>query len=202
MYNDKSAIEILTEFAKNTGRKIEFLEQPYPKGFIRPVAYHKRKLYIPGNKEETSYFICYQDSTEFGEHAMYSGVFVPISVPESFRIKVRKKDVIDKLNVFSRKKSIKTENQDFDSQVVLTVSDPDKAKLILKNKNIQGIIIKAFKLNEEFKIAINEVDISFVPPFKNKSYFGIYSTQQWILERETIETLFWLIEKFRSLIQS
>ena len=71
MDNDKTAIEILREFAKHSGRKVEFSEKPYPSLPLQPVTCHRRTLYIPNNLNEISYFLCFGDSKEFGDHATY-----------------------------------------------------------------------------------------------------------------------------------
>jgi len=69
MENEKSAIDICKEFAKDTNRSIEFSEIPYPSSVLHPVTYHRRTLYIPNNIEGTSYFLSFSDTKEFGDYS-------------------------------------------------------------------------------------------------------------------------------------
>ena len=196
MTRDKTAIEILTEFAKRSGRHIEFEEKPYPSaGPLHPVTYHRRRVCIPNNPKNTSYFICFGDSKEMGEMATFSGVFVPINFPSSFKMKVRTRDLMDNLNPFPKKDIIKTGIRQFDSAVVITGDDPIKVRIFFNNRDIQKLVIRALKLDESFILAVNELNTDFVPGLKGQSHLGIYTTQEWILDSKRIEAIFTLVEE-------
>jgi hypothetical protein len=198
MTHDKTAIEILTEFAKHSGRQIEIEEKAYPSaGPLHPVTYHRRRVCIPNNPKNTSYFICFGDSKEMGEKATFSGVFIPVEFATSFQIKIRKKDLMDKLNPFHKKDIIRSGIQQFDSQVAISGNDPIKARRFFNKRIIQNLVLRAFDIDEGFIVAVNELNIDFVPGLKGQSHVGIYSTQEWILDRIRIEKLFTLIEEFR-----
>ena len=49
-------------------------------------------------------------------------------------------------------------------------------------------------------MGINECNLDFVPAFKDKSHFGIFSRLKWILDMTIIEDLFTKIEKIREQI--
>lgn len=74
MDSEKSGIEILTEFAEKTNREIESSEIPYPKEFKKPLPYYLKKVCIPNNKDNTSYFLSFFDGKGIGKNYLYSGV--------------------------------------------------------------------------------------------------------------------------------
>jgi len=201
MDDKKTAIEILVEFAKRTNRQVEFTEKAYPSSALHPVTYHRRTLYIPNNVSKTSYFVCFGDSKEFGKHATFSGVFFPVEVPTSTFIEVRKKDFMDKLNPFLNKKNHTTGYRNFDSKVIITGNDPRAVYKIFDKSKIRELTLKVFDLDNGLIVSINGDEINFVPGLKGKSYFGIYSIQEWILDRSFIEKMFVLIEEFRETIR-
>ena len=92
-----SSVDNLKEFARKTGREIEFEEKVYPPAPPNNITYHRRTLYIPNGN---SYFVCYADSKEMGPQGVFSGVFAPIELPDSFQVVFRKKDILDKINIF------------------------------------------------------------------------------------------------------
>jgi len=194
MDNDKSSIEILKEFARRSNRKVECSENSYPD--VHPVTYHRRTLYIPDNEFENTWFVCFHDSKEFGEYKLFSGVFIAVDVPESTVAKVRKKDFLDKLSLKLRKQSYIT-GSNFDTKAVILGNDPGKIKRIFSKSSIQQLTLEAFKIDESLIIGINEPEFDFVPALKDKSHFGIFTKREWLLDKNRIEELFGLIEKFK-----
>ncbi len=194
MNEEKSSIEILKEFARRTHRRVEYSEKSYPD--VYPVTFHRRTLYVPDNEFESSYYVCFHDSKEMGEYNLFSGVFTSIDVPLSTEAKVRKKDILDKLNPKIKKHSYKT-GSNFDSKAVIMGNDADRIKRIFSKSSIQKIALKVFEPEEVFFIGINVLDVDFVPGLKGKSHFGIFTTRKWILDKEMIEKLFLLIESFK-----
>jgi len=202
MKDEKSTLQILKDFAEQSGRNIKVLEEPHSSTSLHPVTYHSRKVCIPNNKKQTSYFLYYQEPKDVSEYAMFSGVFIPIYLPSSIKIKIRKKDLLDRVNPFLKKKIYETGNQNFDSQVVITGNDKVSIKRIFGNINIQNYVLKAFEIIEGLTIAVNEVKLNFVPGFESESNLGIFSSHEWILDKYTIESLFELIEELRREIKS
>ena len=197
MENDKSATTILKEFAKRTDRNFEFTEKPYPSVAMHKVTYHRRMLFIPNNINENSYFVCFGDSKELGPKALFSGVFMHVDLPVSTIMTVRKKDVLDKLNPFSKKKYCKTGIPGFDSQVRITADDPAAVKRVFQDRKMQKLVKDAIKLDAGIIVGINDVNIDFVPILKEKSHLGVYIQQEWILDCKMIEKLFDLMESFQ-----
>ena len=195
MEKDKSAFDILTEFANNSNRTIEKSEKAHPSTVIHPVVYHTWEAYIPNIKDETSYFVCYCNSKSVNIDAKYSGVFIPFSKTIPSTITIRKKFIFDKLNPFGKNSSFRVGILNVDSKVVINGSDKLLINKLFKNKTIQDHIIKIFELDEGLVLAINGMDTGFVPQLSGKSHIGIYKAQSWILEGKLIEELFTLLDK-------
>jgi len=200
MEQEKSSIDILKEFAKRTGRNVEFSTKNHDYTIMHPVRYHQRSLYIPNNPDQTSFFICYGDSgapSNIGESVLYSGVFIPVDLPGDSIIKIRKKDILDKLNIFKKKKYLKSGFENFDAQTTIRGNDSLSAQKIAKSRKVQENILEAFNLDESLSIGLNTVNASFVPRLKDRSLFGIYTLNGWILEEKKIEKLFEVMENIR-----
>jgi len=197
MKNDKSSLEILRSFAKRTGRDFNFTETPYPSAALHKVTYHRRTLYIPNDINENSYFVCFGDSKELGTKALFSGVFISADLPVSTSMTARKKDVLDKINPFGKKKYCKTGTPSFDSQVRITADDAAAVKRIFQDRKIQKLVTDAFKLDAGIIVGFNDVDVNFVPLLKGKSHLGIYIQQEWILDGKLIDKLFNLMESLQ-----
>ena len=200
MEQEKSSIDILKEFAKRTGRDIEFSVKDHDYAVLHPVRYHQRSLYITNNPGQTSYFICYGDSgapANIGEKVLYSGVFIPVDLPRDSIIKIRRKDILDKLNIFKKKKYLRSGFENFDAQATIRGSDSLSAQKIAKSRKVQENILKAFILDESLTIGLNTVNANFVPHLKNQSFLGVYSLNGWILEDKKIEQLFSIMEEIR-----
>lgn len=197
MNEEKSSIEILKEYASRTNRKIEYDEKIYPNTY--QVIFHRRTLFIPNNESGSSYFVCFQDNREMGEYRQFSGVFIPIEVPVTLEARIRRKDVLDKLNPKTKKRSIHIDSS-FDSKFILMGNDDARIKKLFFNFTVQQLIIKMFELEDVMFIGINNVNTDFVPGLKGTSNLGVYTTQKWILERDEIEKLFLTAEAMKRLL--
>jgi hypothetical protein len=200
MEQEKSSIDILKEFARRTGRDIEFTTRNHDYTIIHAVRYHQRSLYIPNNPDQTSYFICYGDSgapAQIGESVLYSGVFISVDLPKAASIKIRKKDILDKLNIFKKKKYLKTGFENFDAKTTIRGNDSLSAQKLTKSRKVQENILEAFELDESLTVGLNTVNAEFVPRLKDRSFLGIYSLSGWILDNKKIEKLFEITEDIR-----
>ena len=206
MENENSSSDTLKAFAKKSGRYIEFIKSPYEKSYVHwsSRVWHQRKLYIPNNPKGTSFFVSFADARSVNlnsEDVLYSGVFIPILLPSAARITMRKKDILDKLNVFNKKKFLKSGFSHFDARVTIRGNDSLSAQKLLKSRKVQDAIFEAFNKEESLAAGINTVNADFVPQLKNHSLFGIYSLSGWILEEELIEFLFHRMEEIRERLQ-
>mgnify|MGYP000491684098 CR=1 FL=1 len=133
---------------------------------MHQVRYHQRSLYIPNNPDQTSYFICYGDSggpSNIGENVLYSGIFIPVSFPGDSVIKIRKKDILDKQNIFKKKKYLKSGFENFDAKTTIRGNDSLSAQKIAKSRKVLENILKAFDLDDSLTAGLNPVNANFVP---------------------------------------
>jgi len=144
--NQKTTIEILSEFAECSNRKIFFSEIPYPGTIMNAVTNHKRTLYIPNNSFEQSFLIGYQDPKSLNENELYFGVFFPLPIPTSKALKIRKKDFLDKLNPFSKKMILKTNCEQFDSLTIITGNDISLVNRFFSNIETQKLVLESLKI--------------------------------------------------------
>ena len=198
---EKPNIEILREFAKSTNRSIVDKEIPYPLTGIRTFRKYKRMIYVPNNPENTSYFIWFSDPyAKIGLPTIFSGAFIPLSSRIKSRINIRNKNILDKLNIFSKTKSNKIGNYRFDSKVVISGNVDSSVKRLLSQSRIQDQLLKALEIEQFMNISLNEYKIDFIPEFKGTPYLSIINPQSWDLERNDIEKIFRQIEKIRNVI--
>ena len=136
MSKDESAIDLLNEYARKTGRELIYKEQPYPSAAMQHITYHRRTIFLKDKNRDNIYFACYADSREFGKHAQFSGVFMSADFPLSWTINIRNKDFLDKLNLFSKNKFQKTGIPSYDAKTCVTANDPLAVKKIFQEKII------------------------------------------------------------------
>ena len=198
--NQKTTIEWLSEYAELTNRKIYFSESSYPSNALHPVTLHKRHFYIPNTADELSFLVGFSDPKSLNSTDLFFGVFFPIELDKSNHILIREKNIIDKINPFFNKKTIKFNSDSFNSSVAIFGNDIDSVKTYFNLNVVQNLIIQSLKIEQAMLIGINEIDLNFVPAFINKSNFGLYTKLKWIIEKNKIETLFSHIEQYRLLL--
>ena len=113
---------------------------------------------------------------------------------------IRKKDILDKLNPFLSQKIFKTDCESFDSKTIISGTDYSIVGKYFVNSKIQNLILDSLNFDEGIIVGINECNLDFVPAFKDKSNFGIFSRQKWIVDTYIIEELFAKIEQFKEQI--
>lgn len=200
METEKSEIEILKEFAHRSNRKIEFSEKNYKVGTIKPRYFVKSHVEIHDNNDNSLAFISYGDTQAFGDNAIYSGLFFPISSPNSSKILIRKKNILDKINPLLKQSNHSDGFSDFNSRVVIIDNDYAETTKLFGNIEVQYLVNEAFSLDERIRIGINNFDIDVSLELKGQSHFGVFMTQQWFLEKAVIEQLFTIADKLRRLM--
>ncbi len=198
---EKSNLEIVKDFAKSTNRIVVAEELPYPLTGIRTFQKYKRMIFIPNNKEKTSFFIWFSDPyAKIGLPTIFSGAFIPLPSNIKAKINIRSMNVLDKVNVISKAKSNKIGSDYFDSKVIITGEIDSTVKRFLTQPRIYDQLLKALKINSAINISINEYPLDFVPELSNTSYLAIINPQSWDLESVDIEKIFRQIEKVRDAI--
>jgi hypothetical protein len=200
MENNQSTIDFFNDFAKRTKRKIYTSETPYPGTFLYGVTNHKRVVIIPNTQEELSFLIGYHDPKSFDKNELFFGVFCVLNIPINETLIIRKKDIVDKLNPFLSKNIFKTDCDSFDSKTIISGTDFSLVGKYIVNSKTQRLILDSLNFNEGINVGINECNLDFVPAFKDKSNFGIFSRQKWIVDTYIIEELFAKIEQFKEQI--
>jgi len=201
MEEDKTAIEELKEFAKKTGREIDFKDETYIASGINPRNLVKQHVVISNSIENEAYFVNYCDMAAMGDSAMYSGFFFSIEFPSSTFIKVRQKNVLDKMNLFSRKTKFKTQSKKFDAKVIIEENDERSSGKLFYSQGLQTLILDIFKLDPRLKLCVNHINVDLVPELKGKSTLGIYISEQWLLDEAIIKKLYALVGKLKMKIQ-
>jgi hypothetical protein len=190
MGTEKSANEILTEFAAKTNREIVVSQQDYPKTTIRPRNFYKKQIIIKDKDEQQICFVWFQDSKAFDKDAMFSGLFFPVQLPEIYEVEIRKKDILDKANPFAQKSSFKSRIIRFSRQTFFEDNDPKITEKIFNNMEIQKMVLQALSINGMMRVGINTIKPKEIEAFENQAVFGIYTRDNWIFEENIIEVLF------------
>lgn len=196
-YINDAEFKVLGEFAKSTGRKLEFNEKMYNSSSPNRFPKYRTEVYIPDGLKSPGCFVCLYDSFyREGGNSLFSGVCMPVALPLTSTFNIRNKTIVDSWNSIFGSKSFKTGNSDFDAKVVVKGNDDYIMTRYISDSKFQHLVLKCFAIKPTIQIALNEGNVSFVPQLKNKSRFCIYDKQEWFLERKHIESLFELIEDF------
>lgn len=206
MEQEKSSSEILKAFADKSRRTIKYIKSPHEEVYEHWVkrVWHQRKIYIPNNNSSSSFYVSYADSKSVNlnsENVLYSGVFISVNLPLTAKISIRKKDILDKINIFNRNKFLKSGFGHFDAKTAIRGNDTLSAQKLLKSRKVQDAILAAFHKEESLVAGVNIADTDFVPSLKKQSVLGIYSVSGWIFDAELIEFLFERMEKIRKIVQ-
>ena len=194
---EKTAIEELKEFAKKTNREIDFDDKTYVASGINPRNLVKQHVILSSLTKDEPYFVNYCDMAAIGDSAMYSGFFFPIDFPSSTLIKIRQKNILDKVNPFFKKSEFTTQSKNFDSKVLIEENDVRSSGKLLNSQGTQSLILDIFKLDPRLKFCVNHIDVGIVSEMKNKSTLGIYITEQWLLDEAVIKKLYALVGKLK-----
>jgi len=197
MENNQSIIEIFNEFAQKTNRKIYTSERAYPSSFLYGVTNHKRIIVIPNTQEELSFLIGYHDPKSFSANELYFGSFIPLSMPDSVKLSIRKKYFFDSISPF-KKQMIKLNNKIFDSSAIISGNDESIVSKYFYDYKVQESVLDSLNLMKDICIGINEINIEYVPAFKNKSNLGIFTRLKWLTDEELLEALFEKIESINA----
>jgi hypothetical protein len=191
---EQSTITILKKIAESTGREIYYTEQPYESSFYNRVILHKRTVYLPGDGQRKTFLIGFSDPKKFDSNEIFFGVFFPVRIPADKKLLIRKKDILDRMNPFAGKDAIKSGIPFFDRNTVIKGNDTALINFLFNEPDNAKVILNSLQLFDAVRVGFNEVDIDFIPEFKETSNFGIFSLQKWILDTRIIEALFQNVE--------
>ena len=193
-------IKLLKEFARQCKRDINISESEYQHSAIHPVRYHERKVYMSFDDNNDIYFVCYGDSRGFGEYSNYSGVFITTNSPSSSEFKIRKKDILDKMNPFLKESSFITTDNSFNKATVIQENDLITAKTLLDLPEIRSIILQTFDRDQLLQFGLNDIIPDFVPKLAGKSCLGFYHLNDWIIDGEEIKFIYQNMVKIKTIL--
>jgi len=190
-----SNLEILSQYAEQTGRVCTTDEKPIPLGAVAKVTYHYRTFFMADSEEDGPWLVGYSNPTAFHKFALFWGVFLPLPFPASAQAEISSKDIFDTLNPFSKKSNYVTAIHSFDSKVVIRGKDFSGWEKLLDNKLIQNDILEILQKDPAMRIGINKPECNFVPALAQSPFLSIYTTTRWIMDFEYVEGLFVMVRK-------
>jgi len=167
---------------------------------VRTFRKYKQYVYIPyNNTERNLFFIWFSDPyARIGNYTVFSGATIQIPSRVKARLSIRSKNILDKVNIFSKTKVNKIGSGSFDSKVVITGDIDSAAKRLLSGAKIQNQLLKALEMPGFMTISINEHNIDFVPELNGGSYLSLINPRSWELDKGSIEEIFRQMKKIRN----
>ncbi|MFO7879120.1 MAG: hypothetical protein ACQES0_09255 [Bacteroidota bacterium] len=198
---ERKTIEKLEKIATLSGRDIESEVTEYPKSGINTFQKYRAWAVVPASEERNSFFVCFSDPyARVGQSTVYCGAFVALPDEIKGKLRIRKKDILDRLSMSSELKSNKLGNRIFDSRAVITGKMGRVERNLLSGSMLQRQILDSLTDFSGLHIFINKFHPDFVPELKGKSSLGIVYPQGWKLESSFVEGLLNRAEKIHACI--
>ncbi|MEA3477308.1 MAG: hypothetical protein U9R60_03950 [Bacteroidota bacterium] len=192
MEDSRSYIGTLEEYGRKTGREVNTEIKTYKR--MRGIGqYGEPETWFVSMQDHpsgTNYFACYYGSNlEVGKYRTFSGVFLPVDVPLNTQLLLSQSDVLDKFSgIFSKR--TKTGFKNFDKKTLLKTNDTSLARKLFSKSAVQLEILKSYNDLTGLLIAVNEINITFIPELKGKSNVSAFIRYDWITDGKQIESLF------------
>jgi hypothetical protein len=191
-------IEKLREFAGSTGRTFDSEVTEYPKSGINTFQKYRAWAYVQEKERGGSVFVCFSDPyARFGQSTIYSGAFVPLPPDIKSELLMRKKDVFDSINPFSKTRVNALGNRIFDSRVVISGKMGLAERSLLSSSMLQRQIIDSLSDAPGLLVYVNTIHPGFVPWLDDMACLGIVYPRGWQLEDALVERLLFRAEKIR-----
>ncbi len=196
-----SAFQELDDFARRTNRQLVTEELSGKTVALHRVNYHQRWAYMGNRTAPTCWFAAFSDARKMNIQGNFSGLFfaLPWMSPET--ITVQSRDILDRLNPFGGKSAFNTGVSYFDKQVRLMGNPLEKDRQLLSQPNVQEAILDTLKLDPALHAGINPMRVEFVPELKDRTIFGFYHPQRWMLDEQLLEDLFKACERVQELVR-
>jgi hypothetical protein len=188
--SEQTSLEILRDFAKNSGRKIETTSERLSSTGYLSFQQTKRTAIIPCQSNEELFFYWYNNPKSFSPLSMYCGVFFESNVADVTQISMRKKSFFDRFSPFSSGNTNKTGDFTFDHNIIIKGDGFESIQKVIKRQNVQHNISEIIDTDQRFRIEINLFSPDFGPLLNKKSIVCIYIKDFWILESKVIEKIF------------
>ncbi|MHC1779802.1 MAG: hypothetical protein AB9922_06145 [Bacteroidales bacterium] len=189
--DDSSAIDFLREFAKKTNRSVYSDESRYPISSYRKIERYKSYAVIRDSEENNTVFVWLSDPYyAFGEYSVFSGVFIPVASKYDGSFYVRKRNVLDIFNLSNLLKTFGKNRPGFLSKVVISGKGSEQATELFSGTMAGNKILEALDISPAMRVGLNLPALNFVPELKDQNYIAIINPQDWILDKDSIESLF------------
>lgn len=193
MESEKSSIEILKSFARKDNWEFSASEKKISKRHGHTV----RKVILQKN---STYFISEQTANE-NKYRLYSGIFIPVSKNNSFRLVLRKRDILDKLQFRKNKIRFKIGNSLFDSNVLIETNNDLETHKLLSSGKIQHEVLNFLNSQERLHIGVNEINPRLEDETSNKNFLSVFITMEWMYNADIITRSLKMAEMLSSKIK-
>lgn len=197
---EKTAIEILKEFAHRTNREAQTNVKDLSFFVNHTHTRHARTIWFPDKPGEKRYFAAFSNPGLVGIRSFYSGVFIPVDVSQKAIAHIRKKTIFDKLKLPSLRKTGKFNNKKLDRKLLISGDQIEKTIKIIGDPKIQHEIYNFMHKNPVYRVVINDFDMSYIPEFKDRAHLGLVR-MYWELKDEKIEELFEQVKQFEQYLK-
>jgi hypothetical protein len=193
MHESPEFLKFHQQFAGKTGRTLRFTETPVETSIsaTQRVLLHERTVTIPLDTSSEVLFYSYHDPMGLVGKFYFSGVFCRSIQPLTTHISVRKKNIIDRINIFGSKKGLLKTGTQYDTEVHITTRIDDQPDIsFLHRKEIQNAISKVQSIDERFYFGVNDLMLTEAEPLQSGSVFGFYIIKDWIYDEEMIGMIY------------
>ncbi|MCU4155563.1 hypothetical protein J1N10_06215 [Carboxylicivirga sp. A043] len=196
----KSNIEKLKDFARKTNREIDYLEEQYPLPSYRKIPKYKRWVVMPYDSSRQLFLVLFSDFYQkIGEHTIFCGIYFKTNMSKDAQLNFRPKNILDKLNPFGSKDTIKSDSRFFDSKVVISGNGESVINRYFKHSVLQRLMIESMDSKHFLTFSINETNVDFVPELAGESHFALLDSQEWVLDEQTIESWFQKMKQIKAI---
>jgi len=195
--DDSSAIDFLRDYAKRTNRSVYSDESRYPLSSYRKIERYKSYAVIRDsdenntNEENNNLFVWLSDPYyALGEYSVFSGIFLPVQSRYDGSFFIRKRNALDIFNLSNLIKTFGKNRPGFLSKVIISGKGGEQATELFSGTMAGNKILEALEISPSMRVGLNLPAVNFVPELKDKNYIAIINPQDWILDKEAIESLF------------
>jgi hypothetical protein len=202
MDDSKSYMKTLEDYGRKTGREV-FSEVKHYKRMRGIGKYGEPEIWhfsMQDNSTPENFYVCYYGSNlDVGKYRTFSGIFLPVKVPLKSHLFLTQSDVLGKFSgIFSKR--TKTGYKEFDRKTILKTNDTSLMNKLFSGNSVRKEILSAFSELTGLLIAVNEIQVDFVPDLKGKSNISAFIRYDWVTEGKKIEKLFKLGSALRDQI--
>lgn len=184
MQSEQSSVDILKSIAKREGWEIDVKSRTHSTRY----GYSVRDVMIKNYEYKNCRFISKQ-TTRSDKYRSYSGVFAPLSLKYEYKLLIRKRDFMDKLNFRKDKLRFKIGNGSFDSKIYIETNNDIETHKLLSSSGMQANIINFLESTDRLEIGVGNVDMK-MDDSPAKNYISVITYLDWMLDKKLIDKAF------------